>query len=228
MVSLFYKICGKKLACGLHNCDLFCHLGYCKPCPIFISQPVTCVCGKTILQPPLPCGTKKPACHHPCSRIKACGHQCPLECHEDLCPPCDYSVSKLCVCSRYMMNLVKCSKEVSCGEPCDLVLKCGHFCGVVCHAGVCINEKETGCGKKCGKVRKDCKHKCLNSCHPLEEECPKTFCQVMTKITCLCGTRFGFIECGAFKHKIIKCNTNCKNKERFGGFTEIVFILSKY
>ena len=219
-----FKVCGKKLNCGSHNCDLFCHLGNCKPCPILISQPVACICGKTTLQPPLPCGTKKPSCHEPCSRQKECEHPCPLNCHEDPCPPCDFSVNKLCTCQRYMMNNVSCSKEVSCGEPCDTLLKCGHMCGELCHLGDCPNNNDEGCGKKCGKIRKDCKHKCLSLCHPLEKDCPKVYCQVMTKIKCECGTRFGFVECGIAKSKIIKCDHGCKNKLRFGAITESVII----
>lgn len=198
-------------------------MGFCKQCPIFIPQPVSCICGKTLLQPPLPCGTKRPICHHPCSRIKECGHPCALECHEDPCPPCDFLVNKLCSCQKYMINLVSCSKEVSCGEPCDKLLKCGHICGEVCHSGSCPKENDSdGCGKKCGKNRNDCKHKCLSLCHPNEKECPQVFCQVLMKIKCDCGSRFGFVECGVAKNKKILCNDACKNKQRFGGFTEAV------
>ena len=120
------------------------------------------------------------------------------------------------------MNNVSCSKEASCGEPCDVILKCGHLCAEVCHPDSCPKESEDGCGKKCGKIRTDCKHKCLSLCHPKESECPKTFCQVMTKIKCVCGGRFGFVECGLAKGKIIKCDTGCKNKQRFGVLTEQV------
>ena len=65
---LCLKVCGKALSCGKHSCELFCHLGSCGNCPIYLQGDVTCECGKQALKGPLPCGTKVPECHSKCAR----------------------------------------------------------------------------------------------------------------------------------------------------------------
>lgn len=125
------------------------------------------------------------------------------------------------------MKNVSCSKEVSCGENCDVELICGHLCGIVCHKGECPgNQENFVCKQKCPKIREDCSHKCLSLCHGLET-CPKHFCKVLKKVTCACGNRFGFLECGNLTNKIIKCDISCKSKNRFGNLSDLVINNSK-
>mmetsp|Transcript_20017 Transcript_20017/g.17078 ORF Transcript_20017/g.17078 Transcript_20017/m.17078 type:complete len:164 (-) Transcript_20017:213-704(-) len=50
---LCIKVCEKPLSCGNHTCNDFCHIGDCKPCPIIINHPLSCICGKTVRNPPL-------------------------------------------------------------------------------------------------------------------------------------------------------------------------------
>jgi hypothetical protein len=81
-----------------------------------------CHCNNTILDPPIPCGTRI-ACSYPCSRPSPpCGHPSTQHtCHEDPipCPPCPFLTSKTCACGKNTVGNVKCSQErVSCGVVC--------------------------------------------------------------------------------------------------------------
>eukprot|EP01017_Pseudomicrothorax_dubius_P003559 TRINITY_DN10540_c0_g2_i2.p1 TRINITY_DN10540_c0_g2~~TRINITY_DN10540_c0_g2_i2.p1 ORF type:complete len:398 (-),score=67.14 TRINITY_DN10540_c0_g2_i2:9-1202(-) len=224
-LHLCTKVCGKALKCGKHTCDAFCHLGLCSACPVFINQPLACACGLQIKMPPLPCGTVPPACDMPCQRQRACGHPCPLRCHLDACPPCNFEVSKPCVCGTQIIDRVQCSKEVVCTKVCGKPLPCGHSCIRVCHTGDCYDEEKlltSGCGQRCGRQRKTCGHLCIAPCH-LDKECPTSACNVLVKIKCECGNREAYVECGSTEievKKTIKCNEKCLNVKRFGTFYE--------
>ncbi|CAF5164224.1 unnamed protein product, partial [Rotaria magnacalcarata] len=67
-------ICGKSLNCGIHKCEELCHKNFCRKCPINSYDELTCHCGQTVLQPPIPCGTKPPMCNYKCNRTHACDH----------------------------------------------------------------------------------------------------------------------------------------------------------
>ena len=91
---LCFKICGKPLACGKHNCENYCHKGNCKPCAYIVHEgELKCTCGKTTKKAPFLCGTKL-ECEYPCSIERPCGHPCILNCHEGPCPPCEFLVEK--------------------------------------------------------------------------------------------------------------------------------------
>jgi len=81
-----------------------------------------CHCSRTVLEPPIPCGTKI-FCSYPCNRpAPPCGHRKhPHPCHEDPrpCPPCSFLTSKPCACGKKAVENVTCSREkVFCGTPC--------------------------------------------------------------------------------------------------------------
>lgn len=81
-----------------------------------------CHCGQTIIEPPVPCGTRI-SCSYPCSRPPPpCGHpKSPHSCHEDPtpCPPCPFLTSKVCACGKNTVPNIRCSQEkVSCGTAC--------------------------------------------------------------------------------------------------------------
>lgn len=82
-------ICGKKLPCGRHKCQAYCHKGRCGRCLEAILEDLSCPCGKTVLEAPLPCGTPPPRCNYPCTKPYPCGHPPPPHtCHSGDCPPC--------------------------------------------------------------------------------------------------------------------------------------------
>jgi transcriptional repressor NF-X1 len=134
-------VCGKILGCGNHRCEKADHRGPCPPClmssfeevslliyrPISLNQTgctsqMTCHCNLTILDPPIPCGTRI-NCNHPCSRSPPpCGHpHTQHTCHEDpaLCPPCPHLTTKSCACGKNLVGNIRCSQEnVHCGVPC--------------------------------------------------------------------------------------------------------------
>lgn len=56
-----------------------------------------CLCGKTVREPPIPCGTPLPTCDAPCSRTHSCSHPPLHTCHaEPECPPCTVLTAKEC------------------------------------------------------------------------------------------------------------------------------------
>jgi transcriptional repressor NF-X1 len=115
-------VCGKTLTCGNHTCEEPDHRGYCPPCLRSSFEEMICNCGQTILEPPIPCGTRM-SCRYPCARPPpSCGHpKAQHACHEDPipCPPCPFLTTKQCACGKKMVPNVRCSQEkVPCGTPC--------------------------------------------------------------------------------------------------------------
>lgn len=137
--------CGRPLACGRHQCDRPDHRGPCPPCYNASFEELVCDCGRTIIEPPIPCGTKL-HCRFPCTRPPPdCGHpKSEHTCHSDEegCPPCPFLTTKTCGCPREMaVRNVKCSADrVSCGSPCGRLLSCGwHKCRKVRSLVCCLN-----------------------------------------------------------------------------------------
>eukprot|EP00760_Papus_ankaliazontas_P032631 PhM_4_TR5913/c0_g1_i1/m.61841/K12236/NFX1; transcriptional repressor NF-X1 len=133
-------MCGRKLPCG-HKCGSLCHSGACPRCPNVSYSELTCYCGKTVLEPPIPCGTRPPECPHPCVLPRPCGHPALHECHDpsDACPPCAFGVIKRCSShGRPMEYLMPCHLEhVSCGVRCGKPMPNGDVCTRPCHWDPC-------------------------------------------------------------------------------------------
>jgi len=132
------KICGRPLKCGNHACAELCHKGPCRSCLEAVFEDISCACGRTVLQPPQPCGTQPPPCHFDCNRPSTCAHPpTKHQCHGDdiPCTKCPYLVEKPCVCGKRTLKNQPCwFSEVRCGLPCGKKLKCGnHFCQKPCH-----------------------------------------------------------------------------------------------
>lgn len=123
------RVCGRTLRCGLHTCEQMCHKGACPSCLEAVFEEIACACGRTVLQPPQPCGTKAPECRFDCTRPTACGHpKVQHNCHPDsaTCPRCPFLVEKPCVCRKQTLKNQPCwFDEVRCGQPCGKKLKCG-------------------------------------------------------------------------------------------------------
>lgn len=214
-------VCNKLLSCGRHHCPDFCHLGYCKPCPMISNQPLPCACGKTIKQPPIACGEGLPYCSYPCNKDLPCGHKCGSNCHPGECPPCLELVIAKCRCGKDSIGNIQCfRKNLSCGKKCSKELPCGHLCPIVCHEpGQCLGGDsvlEGGCGQKCGRQKPYCIHRCQEPCHP-EKDCPAEACAGMLTLYCECRTRKEVVKCEALDKPIercISCNEMCARAKR--------------
>lgn len=223
------RICGRPLKCGHHYCQELCHKGPCGTCPEAIFNEVTCHCGRTILQPPLPCGTKPPPCRWECERPKACGHpQIPHNCHPDSepCPKCPFLTEKRCLCGKKHLNHQQCwFTEVRCGETCSKQLKCGiHTCRKTCHrAGDCESSQQDAalCKQTCGKPKQICGHPCEDQCHapyPCKQDKP---CSYKIFTTCACQNKKQESRCAAAASspegnntKSLTCDDECARLER--------------
>jgi transcriptional repressor NF-X1 len=123
------QLCGRTLKCGKHTCQALCHRGPCPSCLEAVFDEISCSCGRTVLQPPQPCGTRPPECRFECTKPQTCGH--PIvqhQCHaEDVpCPKCPFLVEKSCICGKKSLQNQPCwFEEVRCGLPCGKELKCG-------------------------------------------------------------------------------------------------------
>ena len=144
--------CGRVLQCGNHRCERRDHKGPCEVCPRGVFEELVCLCGRTVLDPPISCGTRL-RCVYPCGRpARACGHpHVPHACHEGVvvagadtadeglglvegdsggspCPPCPFLTEKVCACGKNRVGNVRCSQErVACGTVCG---KCVVLAGV--------------------------------------------------------------------------------------------------
>ncbi|KAF7718175.1 Zinc finger NF-X1-type transcription factor [Penicillium ucsense] len=198
------RICGRLLKCGRHTCPELCHKGACNTCREAIFEEIPCNCGRSILYPPQPCGTKPPACPFPCSRPKPCGHpQTVHNCHldEESCPKCPFLTEKECLCGKKVMKNVPCwLTDARCGQVCGALLKCGsHYCKKDCHRPGECEDADKPCEQACGKTKSLCGHPCEEQCHA-PYPCPeKTPCTSTLTVTCSCGRLRQERRCGAAK-----------------------------
>uniref|UniRef100_L2FT19 Nf-x1 finger transcription n=1 Tax=Colletotrichum fructicola (strain Nara gc5) TaxID=1213859 RepID=L2FT19_COLFN len=222
------RVCGRTLKCGTHECYQICHSGPCPSCLEAVFEEISCACGRTVLQPPQPCGTPPPECRFDCTRAPPCGHpSVKHNCHPDdvPCPKCPFLVEKACICGKQRMKNRPCwLEEARCGLPCGKKLKCGtHTCRKECHRpGECEDAEIPGshCAQPCGKTRKSCEHACQDSCHApyqCKEDRP---CQSKTFITCECQNRKKEVKCLATKtnptpdRDTLKCDDECLRLQR--------------
>ena len=219
------RLCGRLLKCGNHTCPELCHKGPCRSCREAIFDEISCHCGRTVLQPPLPCGTSLPPCRYECERPKNCGHpQVPHNCHSDqeTCPKCPFLTEKPCMCSKKTLKNQPCwLVDVRCGEICGRKLKCGsHFCRKQCHRPEECEDTGLSCQQQCGKAKKTCGHPCEEQCHApssCKEDRP---CQNKMIITCDCQHLKQEVKCSASRSsygnckKILSCDDECARLER--------------
>jgi transcriptional repressor NF-X1 len=216
--------CGRLLRCGNHTCEELCHKGPCGTCREAIFDEISCNCGRTVLQPPLPCGTNPPPCRFQCERARDCGHpQVPHTCHQDdeTCPKCPFLTAKPCLCGKNHLKNQPCwLQDVRCGEICGRKLKCGfHRCRKSCHRPGDCEDSGQPCQQLCGK-EKTCGHPCADRCHSpstCKEDKP---CLHKIFITCECQRIKQEAKCNATKNnegnvtKSLKCDEECARLER--------------
>lgn len=218
------RTCDRPLKCGNHTCHELCHKGPCNTCREAIFDEISCACSRTVLQPPLPCGTRPPPCRFQCEREKDCGHpQVSHNCHLDNepCPKCPFLTTKFCLCGRNQLKNQPCwLVDVRCGEVCGKTLKCGfHRCTKLCHRSGECEDAARACQQPCGKG-KSCGHPCSAPCHSpfsCKEDKP---CEHKIFITCDCQRIKQEARCGATKNmvgnagKSLKCDDECARLER--------------
>ncbi|KAJ8920654.1 hypothetical protein NQ315_004793 [Exocentrus adspersus] len=175
--------CNHQLSCGQHRCERTCHSGRCPPCMETSFEELYCECGASVLFPPVPCGTKPPACSKPCSRQRPCGHNVNHMCHTGPCPPCTVLCKRSCYGNHEQRSAIPCHQEsFSCGLPCGKPMPCGrHKCNKPCHEGKC----PLPCKQPCNIERALCGHPCGRPCH--DPPCPESSCKQNVPVTCLCG-----------------------------------------
>ena len=181
-----------------------------------------CHCGRTIVYPPVACGTTI-TCIYPCARpAPSCGHpKIPHDCHEqETCPPCPHLTTKACACGKDpSVKYVRCSQDrVSCGQQCGELLGCGyHRCEKSCHRpGEC-----EACTQVCGKSKKICKHPCTATCHAPAKCNESDPCQAIITQSCACGHLQTRLSCAASTNNPmsremvpLKCNSECMVRQR--------------
>ena len=189
--------CNRLLSCGKHRCQDNCHRGNCERCWEASYEELTCHCGSSTIDPPVPCGTRPPACNLPCLRPQACQHPVTHMCHpEETCPPCTMLMQALCFGGHKTMKSTPCHlRAISCGDLCNRPLKCGsHKCNRVCHEGPCVPPKgKSQCPQKCMTPRA-CGHPCNGPCH--SGPCPTISCKEKVTVTCKCGNLSTVMSCG--------------------------------
>ena len=219
------RLCGRMLKCGNHTCPELCHKGPCGSCREAIFDEVSCHCGRTVLQPPLPCGTTPPPCRFDCERPISCGHPRVLHnCHGDgeACPKCPFLMEKPCICGKRNLKNQPCwLADVRCGEICGRKLRCGsHFCRKPCHRPGQCEDYGKSCQQSCGKAKKICGHPCEEPCHApslCREDKP---CQNKMFVTCDCQNLKQEMKCNASKFnegnskKSLSCDDECARLER--------------
>ena len=232
---LCFKICGKPLQCGKHTCENYCHKGTCKPCAYIIHEgELKCTCGKTVKKAPYLCGLIL-ECNNPCSIVRPCGHQCPLNCHVGPCPPCEVLVEKKCRCGRKIFKDIKCgdTKILTCNSICDCILPCGvHFCQIKCHYHDDEFDKKYICKMQCKRKFINCEHFCKQICHG-ESQCNEYKCDENIYWYCKCTVNKKQVICGEYKKSkeefekehpneqyLLPCNDNCIKKERLRNINE--------
>lgn len=211
-----------------------CHRSACPPCLQASFEELICHCGRTTIEPPVPCNTKI-VCNFPCRRpLPSCGHpQLPHNCHEQAgCPPCVYLTERLCGCGKNVVKNVPCSRSrVSCGTVCGsllvsvgfvrrgsntrddsdaytriLFLSLDQGCGYHRCQNICCKEECPPCNQICGKLKKKCQHPCLLPCHA-PRSCPEDEpCTASITLTCQCGNLQQRANCGNNRDKTLKCN----------------------
>eukprot|EP00697_Spironema_sp_BW2_P005285 gnl/Spiro4/17350_TR9241_c1_g1_i1.p1 gnl/Spiro4/17350_TR9241_c1_g1~~gnl/Spiro4/17350_TR9241_c1_g1_i1.p1 ORF type:complete len:780 (+),score=66.23 gnl/Spiro4/17350_TR9241_c1_g1_i1:338-2341(+) len=141
-VHICTLVCGRLLPCKLHTCENICHPGHCGRCLNSLMTELSCRCGREVIQPPVPCGTKPPPCNEPCRVPRACGHEStPHPCHFGPCPPCVVLVNRFCAGGHELRKNLPCHvTTITCGNVCNKPrLECGgtHTCSRLCHPPPC-------------------------------------------------------------------------------------------
>lgn len=192
-VSKCGNTCGKLLNCGLHYCNMTCHLEQCGQCLEMIIK--SCRCGNFTKE--IACG-KEFHCNKKCTQMRLCGrhlcnkkccdclikntsnicekvcnnllncqkHKCPAACHSGPCYPCVRTDIIQCRCGSKKITVPCGTKKKIKPPPCNKPCKIPSIC---IHPEREIHKCHQGpcppCKKICGLIHKKCGHNCLAVCH---------------------------------------------------------------
>uniref|UniRef100_T1IPI9 NF-X1-type domain-containing protein n=1 Tax=Strigamia maritima TaxID=126957 RepID=T1IPI9_STRMM len=193
-------VCGRKLECGNHLCEVVCHAGNCDQCPKTGER--TCPCGKT--KHKLPCTEDVPSCGDSCNKPLECNqHLCSKRCHAGTCGDCLEMCTKHCECG-HREKFLPCYKEFRCDTKCKKMRDCGrHPCNRKCCNGQCPS-----CEQLCNRTLTCRNHKCSSQCHLG----PCYPCPLTVEIKCNCGSTVVSVPCGRERvTKPPKCTQLCRN-----------------
>lgn len=193
------KVCGRKLECGQHLCEVICHSGPCGQCPRTGER--SCPCGKNRVV--LPCTEEIPPCGDTCGKWLECGvHACSQRCHVGSCGTCLQMQMKHCRCG-YRHKDFPCHKDFRCETKCKKIRDCNrHQCNRKCCDGLTCPPCEQQCSRTLG-----CRnHKCSSRCH----QGPCYPCPLTVELKCNCGNTTLRVPCGREKvTKPPKCTELC-------------------
>ncbi|XP_070554401.1 NF-X1-type zinc finger protein NFXL1-like [Ptychodera flava] len=156
------RVCGRKLKCTNHTCQLECHE--------VSSAPDEDQAGIECQECEAPCEKERP---------EGCNHKCFDACHPGPCKECTQMLRKRCHCNTTLLY-VECSKWtsgnqgdreklLSCQHQCPKLLPCDHACTKPCHPGSCVTSEM--CTKKvtvrcsCRRKKKDFPCNVVRSCN---------------------------------------------------------------
>ncbi|KAJ7910620.1 hypothetical protein B0H13DRAFT_2251237 [Mycena leptocephala] len=192
-------VCGKNLSCGEHRCEQRDHKGPCGPCLRSSFEELICPCGLTVLEPPIPCGTRI-QCTYQCPRPPpSCGHpRTQHMCHSDDvgCPPCPFLTTKKCMCGKKDVGNVRCAQErVSCGS----VWAAPRMRVPPLRAPLPYRDEGAAPAFQRAASRGSCVYRCTTMhqpCHApssCDESAP---CTAVITVTCPCGRIRQPVQCG--------------------------------
>ncbi|CAG5084783.1 Oidioi.mRNA.OKI2018_I69.PAR.g10735.t1.cds [Oikopleura dioica] len=162
--------CLKTLTCGhkcKRKCNQKCDAKKCK-------EPIEVKCKDCDGFLTVECSSKRivKACTNQCKERLACGHQCPLQCHQGV----DFDHSKVKCMKRCEKSCGQCGKRTctkKCHEKCEpcptknvrRTLPCGH-------QGIATCSEQPICNEMCERKLK-CGHQCESLCsEPCTKKCP--------------------------------------------------------
>ena len=194
---------------GHKHCKLECWQK-CNPCPIVVNRTMP-FCGHI---QKMTCGTDvyKFVCQEPCKELLACGHKCPLQCHE-LDEPSYYAArhqSIVCTepCKRGCPDNGHKECKLKCHQrclPCPVTVnrrlpRCPHWETMSCGT----NANTVSCTSPCEKMLPICDHRCPCKCG---EACNPTKCvEIRSKLCPDCDEHYD-IKCNDFEKDL--CPNPC-------------------
>eukprot|EP01114_Cavostelium_apophysatum_P002131 TRINITY_DN11856_c0_g2_i1.p1 TRINITY_DN11856_c0_g2~~TRINITY_DN11856_c0_g2_i1.p1 ORF type:complete len:467 (-),score=63.05 TRINITY_DN11856_c0_g2_i1:30-1430(-) len=150
------RTCGNLLECGNHECCAACHHITTRR-ELVVSKD-----GKRSIAVNSEPDSKDTCqkCKRPCNFDRRCKHPCPLNCHVQECPPCEYILKQPCHCRAIKVNVL-------CWQSFDPALV----------------EQIRCCPAFCQKSKPNCEHICQTKCHP--GACPSR-CDITISVNCPC------------------------------------------